>query len=498
MKWTTRTSDPKRRKVHAPDPTGGDIAPHKLDGINAVLAEHSRQIETLAAANKVLEGRNAALEERCEALGRKSKSLERSCDKLEVRCSSLERSIQVLKKDVNWTYSAPDIPWSHWIDQGHSEDYAVNIEERLQSIKDNVDRIRNGAEGYYCSCLDNEGMPTILHDDSLLPHFKEVADAIQLSTRIGQINIDNIELRPSALSIIFPAMEGKVPLIDMRRVRFPADNIMECYEIIAAAIGQNIKLERFVWESIDFSSDEQADLFIKSVLENWAIKSITLANCFNQNVVTYGCRALASLMMCGRPLQRIDFSDNGLSGVDDVATALATNPPLETLALVGNSLNNSDAELIAEALKQNTNLKMLNLDGNNITSDGFEKIGTAIYDPSSLNAVASCNHTCCVECGDSYVGVNYSGMTPQERRRCKLYKMLSSRHAVGSNARHLNSELGVGTFVTKLVPGVLECIEKCSIDRLVDSPVPLSLYFELMRSWKMPELYEHRGTFEGD
>ncbi|EJK71204.1 hypothetical protein THAOC_07379, partial [Thalassiosira oceanica] len=75
-------SDAKRRRVHALN-SRGDVPPRTLDDIHAVLEEHARQIETLAAANKVLEGRNAALEERCKALDRKSESLERSCDKLE-------------------------------------------------------------------------------------------------------------------------------------------------------------------------------------------------------------------------------------------------------------------------------------------------------------------------------------------------------------------------------------------------------------------------------
>ncbi|EJK44172.1 hypothetical protein THAOC_37313, partial [Thalassiosira oceanica] len=192
----------KRRRVHAPDPRG-DVTTRALDDIHSMLEEHARQIEKLVAANKVLEGRNTALEERCMALDRKSESLERSCDELEVRCSSLERSLQVLRKDVSWTYSAPSIPYNHWIEQGHDEEFADNMEERIGLIKDDARRIRRKGEDYYCRSLDNENQLAILHDDALLPHFKELSDAIQLSTGIRQIVIDNIELRPSALRIMF-------------------------------------------------------------------------------------------------------------------------------------------------------------------------------------------------------------------------------------------------------------------------------------------------------
>ncbi|EJK74857.1 hypothetical protein THAOC_03441 [Thalassiosira oceanica] len=488
-------SGAKRRRFRAPNSRGG-VTGRTLDDIHSVLEEHARQIEKLTAANKQLEAKNTALEDRCKALDRKSESLEQSRDKLEVRCSSLERSIQVLKKDVSWTYSAPYIPRSHWIKQGYDEEYAANVEGCLRRIKGNVKRIRNGDEDYCCLCLDYEGQLTILHDDALLPHFKELADAIQLSDGIHQIAIDNMELRPSALRILFPAMEGKVTDIFMQCVRFPGPDVAECYEIIAASIRRNHALEKLTWIGIRFPSDEQADLLIESIIDNRSIKRLDLEKCFNQNGAD-GCRALASLISSGRPVDWLYFIENSLSGIDDVAAALATNPQLEALVMSGNELNDGDAELIARALKQNTNLQRLCMDENNITSVGLENMLEAIYDPSSLSAMESCNHTCCidlVEQNDHYVrvGGNYSGMTSQQRRRRKLYKLLSARHDEGSNARHLNAELGEGAFTTKLVPSVLGCIEQCSIDRSTDAPTPLSLYFELMKSWKMPELYGHR------
>ena len=133
-----------------------------------------------------------------------------------------------------------------------------------------------------------------------------------------------------------------------------------------------------------------------------------MENCFHQNGVN-GCRALASLLTSGRPFEELDFDRNGLSGIDDVAAALATNPQLETLYITDNKLNDRDAELIAQALKQNTNLHKLYLDENNITAAGFERIQTVIYDPSSLNAMEACNHTCWIDCmegNDDYEGGN--------------------------------------------------------------------------------------------
>ncbi|EJK60859.1 hypothetical protein THAOC_18727 [Thalassiosira oceanica] len=322
------------------------------------------QIDGLVAINSSLRAR---LDDQVERQAEQVKELGEKYNVLESRCGSLERSIKVLRKDVSWSYSAPDIPRSHWIEQGRDEEYAAQMEECLERIKEEVERIRNG-ENIYCGCLDNEDWPAMANDDALLPHFKELADAIQLSNGIQHICIDNIELRPSTLGILFPTMEGKAQ-------SFIVETHMDRNQI---------------------SSDEQSDLLIESVIENRVIKRITLSNCFNQSGAD-GRRALATLLTCGRPFEWLDFGENYLSGIDDVAAALATNPQLEKLLMTGNQLNDSDAELIAQALKQNTNLRSLYLDDNNITSTGFEKIRTALYDSSSLNAMESCNHTCYVD-----------------------------------------------------------------------------------------------------
>ncbi|EJK64899.1 hypothetical protein THAOC_14313, partial [Thalassiosira oceanica] len=387
----------------------GCPSPVNDTGLKALLDQHSEQmrrmqsqIDGLVAINSTLQAR---LDGQAGSQAREVDELRVKCNVLESRCGSLERSIQVLKKDVNWKYTAPDIPRSHWIEQGHDREYADNMKGCLRRIKGHVERIRNG-ENIYCSCLDYDGELTILHDDALQPHFKELADAIQLSNGIRRINIDNLELRPSALGILFPAMEGKVKRIDMRRIRIPVPDAVKCYEIISSSIRRNHALERLLWIGIQIPSDDQADLLMQSLIENRAIKDIRLEKCFN-------------------------------------------------------------------------------LSNNSITSAGFEKIRSTIYDPSSLNAMESCNHTCYVDC----MGGNVYNMTPRQRRNQKLYKLLSTRHLDGSNARLLNAEFGDEKYTIKLVPKVLHCIKHYSSDQPADSPTPLSITFELIKTWMMPEIF---------
>jgi len=123
----------RKRKLAAPgDGTSNDSGGDKggtltSADIATLLEKHTRQLdERVRVQSDRLEAKNAALEEECRSLQLQIHELNtdnaRVREDYRARCDFLERSIQVLKKDVNWTYSAPDIPRSHWIEQGYDED----------------------------------------------------------------------------------------------------------------------------------------------------------------------------------------------------------------------------------------------------------------------------------------------------------------------------------------------------------------------------------------
>ena len=131
------------------------------------------------------------------------------------------------------------------------------MEDMIRNIKDDVYDIRKGDDDHVdfnSECLYNVPGPRILHDDVLLPHFKELADAIQVSSDFGEVNIRNIELHPSALKILMPAMENNVTEIYMRLMTLPT---MECYEIIAPTIRRNRTLERLRWRGNAIVSEKK-------------------------------------------------------------------------------------------------------------------------------------------------------------------------------------------------------------------------------------------------
>ena len=89
------------------------------------------------------------------------------CKHLEEKCAKLEKSVKLLAKD--WKYSVPDIPDSHWEDQGFDEDYIENICDFLEGIKEQTFRLRSGAEIEYISLgFDENGTDVLQHDVALL------------------------------------------------------------------------------------------------------------------------------------------------------------------------------------------------------------------------------------------------------------------------------------------------------------------------------------------
>ena len=222
-----------------------------------------------------------------------------------------------------------------------------------------------------------------------------------------------------------------------------------------------------------------------------------LDNCFGENINGYD--VLRSILSSGKSFKSIGSDENNIQtgGGTAISDYLATNPPLTDLYLRNNHLNDEDAVLIARALKHNSTLQILGLEENNITKFGRSALSKALYDTTSLNSMSDCNHTCEIS------GINLRNDIPcnqdyrctaRENRECKLYHLLSLRNREESNVRHLNSEFGddVEDEVTlKLVPRVLESVH-CSNGYRPDTVRPLSITYEILRGWKMPELYEQR------
>ena len=428
--------------------------------------------------------------------------LENKCKSLEVKCDSLERSMKILTFDNKWEYSAPSIPTSYWVDQDLDEEYIEGMEYLLEQMEDRTIELRSGKCDIRKHILLSGGFEDterfLLYYDVLLPHWKEFANALQLYQNCGGLlsfSICNVQLTPSVMDLLATALKGKTIFKKVELERNDFVNTREGIDFAVKLVKDNPKLEHFDWANNPIERMEDARYLVEAIISHPGIVGIRIENCLGEDINGY--EILRSLFTSGRSFVAIDLEGNDIrtGGGTEISDYLATNPPLEYLFLSRNQLNDKDALLIASALKKNTILQRLRLGGNDITDIGRKALLNAVYDTTNFNAVSDCNHQCDIQ------GIDLGDIPNNDRgpnRARKIYHLLSLRNREGSNVQHLNLEFDDEDDSLALVPNVLASVHQyyhgSMFERHSDSDQvrPLSIMYEILRSWKMPQLYECR------
>ena len=497
---STETAKKRKRDGRADEEgNGGGVA-----GVEKILAEMKAQMMRLQNELDDTKGRLSHLDE----LESRSTSMQNEIDemksrvshmdKLEHRCKFLERSVQILKKEAKWEYSAPAISARHWIDQGYEEGYAVmGMGDILRDIKEITCELRSGAcrqDNVLSSGIidEEEDEVTVLrHDDALLPHWQEFANALQLyqnSEASHRFFIYDVQLTSSVIDLLTPALKDR-PIVFLGVQDNEFVNPREGVDFAVEFIQSNQLLKRLRWANNPIDSMNDATHLVEAIIGHPLLDWVRLENCFGGNVNAHDI--LCSLFTCNKHFSYIHLDSNNIrtEGGTEIPDFLARNPPLEELCLASNHLDDNDAILIARALKRNTNLQSLDLGQNEITDIGGEALGNAIFDATSLNSVADSNHTCCIVGMNIGIWENCLEDSSEVNRGRKIYSLLSSRHLKGSNVQHLDAEFEDDDL--NLVPHVLKCV---NIYAEYYTVRPLSVMYEILRSWKMPTLYESNGA----
>ena len=489
----------KRRKLATNNNSNG-AGTMVARGMEDLIAEMRLHLTSLQTKMNEMETNNISMQNEIDST--KSRLLQMNeLDKknkyLEARCSSLERSVKILVKEQKWEYSAPDIPDSYWTNCGFDEGYIAEMKQSLRQIKQTTCDLRNDEVGGKGIIL-GEGIDIVLlYDDALIPHWKELINAMQLYQEEEplEITIYNLQLSASVIDLLLPMLKHK-PVISIELQNNSFVNGREGIGFAVEVMKSNRMMKGFHWYGNAINSMEDAQRLIEAIIRHPSLNRISLDS-FAEDINGYD--VLCSLLAGDKNFTEIDFERNYIRTGGDTAISdyLATNPPLKKLFLASNHLNDEDARLVARALKRNTNLEYLRVMQNDITEIGRDALCDAIYDPTSLNSMSDCNHTCIVsgiDFGD--IPVNLYTSTPLDNRKQKLYYLLSLRNREGSNVRHLNSEFrdeDEDEIILKLVPRVLESVHRYSNEYRPSYTVrPLSITYEILRGWKMPELYEQR------
>jgi len=310
------------------------------------------------------------------------------------------------------------------------------------------------------------------------------------------LNISDVQLPSSVTDLLLPALKGKrISRVYMENNEFPSPK--KGIEFAVQLINGNGTMNQFEWSNNQINNLEDARLLVYAILKHPLIRHVQLDNCFGAGTNSYS--VLKTLIVGVRRYHYVELANNNIStgGCTAIPDYIASNPPLRRLNLANNNLNDEDAILISRALKHNNNLQVIKLKDNDITGIGRNILLKAIYDNTSLNSVSDCNHTCNIEGFDYYYFVANVDCRNRTNRRSKVYNMLSLRNREGSNVHHLNLEWGDDDSLI-LVPHVLECVQKtgaCVYEHRQEDDeevAPLSVMYEILRSWKMPALFERQ------
>ena len=402
----------------------------------------------------------------------------------------------------NWEYPLSiETSTSYWIDRGFDLAYSRAVDELLRKIKCMTRDMRRGRYVHRIDLdvyFDDESENTILiHDDILLPHWRQLTDALEeydYPDPPEYLYLTNIQIVPEVIDMLTRALAAT----NIKDVSI--QSIESRIDFANKTLQDNLHMRNFRWKNNRFSNIQHANDLVGVIGNHPYLKVIDMSGCFNHG--DHGHDILCRFLT-GNKYERVRFRNNNVitSGSAHIPDYIATNPALTHLNLQTNHLDDNDASLIARALKHNTKLKILCLGGNDITEVGIDALKKAIFDPSStLNSAASSNHTCRIRgigleeyCYDKF-------STKKQNRSAKIYSLLCKRATKSFNAYHLESELGEDSL--ELAPYVLSCVimhKEIAWPTLVNylHPIthrPVAIIYDILRNWKMPELYDIRRS----
>ncbi|EJK44225.1 hypothetical protein THAOC_37254 [Thalassiosira oceanica] len=367
-------------------------------------------------------------------------------------------------------YPLPDVPSSHWLGRGLTDEYIQEVKDFLRAMQVTTLMLRSPDEvdEYRMAFLQHD-KTQLRHDDALVPHWQQFTNALESydgifdekqlyhSYRRCCFRLAGIELHSSVIDMLGPALAT------------PSD------------------AERT--DTAEGCSDraEGNSLFV--------LAKICLLDGNSGSTKAY----------------RLDFSGNSMSSsvATHIADVIASNSSrLVKLNLTDNQLTDSDAQAIGQALRSNTTLERLCVQGNDFTQVGVAAIRDAVISPGcTFQAVLNSEHMVSID-------LPYSSgkLYPDFRRKyCynneltdvaeieqrKICYIFASRHGSGTDYQLLCEELG--DLSTKLLPFGMKRVFDCSYEYFAGNysvgkldwcseeqhVPPLSIAHEILRSWEL-------------
>jgi hypothetical protein len=446
----------------------------------------------------------------------------------------------MLVKNQTWEYSPPVYSEEQWQNNLYEEQDARYLAGSSNCLKVYAEKMRQGEfpddynDDREVACAKgidltwDEDDPLLDHDTSTktCPHWEEFAKALkQFTPAFGVLPdgcetyfiLENIQLAGRVQRLLKDALMHKpfqkLSFVNKVDARYTDGMSVDA---ILDIVDNNKHLRKLRIGNNLIGRDDIAK--ICSAVCRGSIVELDLYKCFAGNGENgLGDDMITSLLATGglAKLKRLVFHSNGLqlSTITTLANFLATNPPLQTLDLVDNMLDDDDTETLANAIQSNTTLRGLGLHSNAIGDAGKEAFRLVLHGDDNLNSIADSNHSCSVfglyqfDCWNVYETWKNGAwhLKPRrersrENRARKLYRLLSERNKSmsTSNVQHFD-EIDV-----KILPFMLKAVQTYAsvVPHTYDRHragycrvEPLSIVYEVMRKWdKVFPLYTDGGN----
>jgi len=448
----------------------------------------------------------------CLELRQRCNELERINSEHEATIAQLQKSLGEAEMKANrfekmyrnewWDYSLnlPSLDDLESFGYDETESEASNVLSFLRSLRELADDMRRGK---LIKKIDLTQHAVVVLEEELLPYWGQFVDALAeykfvLDYRKADgfnLKIDDIGLPSSFLDMLGDALQQThCNKLEFSSIDVVWEHVWSGCNFVIKCIQSNPTLQTLDWDLNSFGESSDMDLLYTTINNHTSLHHLSFCDCTRDYRT-----ALSDIFrkLTSKSLRGLFLAGNYLSNLrpTDISRFLAANPRLKRLDLSRNPLSRQDIIYISDALKHNTNLRRLDIEDMDVE---LGNLSFVIFDDSSMNAAYATNHYCKIETTDSSDSFHMFNRYnhPKYNMRKKIYYVLSKRHQSRENASCFDSE-GIDI---KHLPNILAILKPYSEHYLEAGEFPtrkresievepLSIVYEIMRGWRMPELY---------
>ncbi|EJK73646.1 hypothetical protein THAOC_04719 [Thalassiosira oceanica] len=468
-----------------------------LARIDSLERQHEEMKTSVGREAKAMRGNIRRLKEKNKAIQalaeRQTNALRDDIEAVKSENMALKWSLNRLtcKVQEGWEYPVAIQPDEYWQDKGYNDVAIEYLKEGFfKEVKIAVSKLEHGVCDHVALSYARN------HDEGLMPHWNALFQSFDHINPYGEgvrLCLQHIELNEAIMRQICHHIRHR----NISQISFSNNGFTNMRGAIIEMENalQSPKLKSLDWYRNPIGSMEDMTLFTRVLAQSNSVEELTFRWNSNENTQAL----LSGVDFSGYKVLNLGGNNLQTNGRTDISDLIAANPPLEELYLYRNRLNDDDAVLIAQSLGGNTNLRRLYVEDNNIQERGMRALYEAVNDTSTLNALSDSNHSCMVEgLSDDFnldlINWDHVSNGLRRNRMIKIHKLMVERYIGGGNVPHLNTEVSGGDTVL-LAPFVMESVVRRNDafpKKYKGFECSLGLLYELVKDWKMAELFSFR------